>query len=139
MVASAHHGNLQGVSMSFKSSRDRAHGALVKATGPTFARIREDHRSASPRVQKFLDHLLEHLLDYDLNVSTAKRDTGIADNNFGREFKRAVAGLSPSFYIRALRFETVVRMLLESDVEIGRIAWVTGFRDGGTLTRALVA
>ena len=77
-------------------------------------------------VQLCMDHILEHLNDPALNVSSLAEELGVGRNLLQREIKSAV-GVSPVEFIRSLRLNEAKKMLCTYKQTISQVAYAVGF------------
>ncbi|APR82991.1 Transcriptional regulator, AraC family protein [Minicystis rosea] len=95
---------------------------------------RGPHRRLDPTERKRLfDYVAAHL-DGPLTVERLAHVLGLGAHHFSRVFHDNF-GQSPHRYIRDLRLDTALRLLVETDRSVSDIAGATGFSDQSHLTR----
>jgi AraC family transcriptional regulator len=88
---------------------------------------------ALDRVRAYIDaHLGEHITLEDL-----ARQVGVSRFHFAREFRHST-GESPMEYLRRIRIQYSLRLLLRRDATIGQVAARLGFADQSHFTRIFV-
>ena len=88
---------------------------------------------ALQRVRAYIDaHLGEHITLEDL-----ARQVGVSRFHFAREFRHST-GESPMEYLRRVRIQYSLRLLLRRDATIGQVAARLGFADQSHFTRIFV-
>ncbi len=117
--------------------RDRAQEALQAAAVTTLHRIRTEAEGLRPQLATLVHHVAENLFDPDLNVSSARRATGIRDQSLSTILRDSL-GKPLRIYIEEARMEVAERLLRTTDHEIGRISQAVGFACHSTFLRAFV-
>ncbi|MBW7971085.1 AraC family transcriptional regulator [Bradyrhizobium sp. BR 10289] len=79
---------------------------------------------------------IDERLDRDVPIDDIAAAFGLSRRHATRLFRRHT-GLSIGEYRNRQRVETARRMLVESSLPIGEIAWRTGFESGSGLSRAM--
>ncbi len=98
-------------------------------------RVREDRERAAPRLEEFLQRIEGSLFDRGLTVGAIRQSCRVGDNSIGSVFK-TVIGVAPSMYVLEARLEVSVRLLRDTEIEIGVIADRLGFGSPGSFSRS---
>lgn len=86
-------------------------------------------------VERAITHMRAHLGD-PLTIAELADAGGLPEHRLNAAF-RAVHGQSPYAYLSALRLREAMRLLAETSLPIGEIAYRTGHADQSALTRRL--
>ena len=108
---------------------------LMRAAGPSLARIRRDRRRVPERLEPLLTYLEEHLFDPGICVTKLRRDCGVRNNSIFIRFT-SILGRTPYAYIEDRRLETACRLLLETELKIWQIAELLGYSSLQVFSRA---
>jgi len=82
----------------------------------------------SPReelMNQVRSHVLRHVTEV-VEVSELARQHGMTRSHFAHHFK-GVTGVSPAAFVRQVKLQEVIRLLLRSDMKLDAIAAATGF------------
>lgn len=95
----------------------------------------DEVQPADNQVQQYIDYILEHLDDDDLNVNTMGKHFNMGRNRLQREIKVAT-GLTPVEFIRSVRLNEAQKMLKAGKHNISEIAYMTGFSNLSYFSRS---
>ncbi|MDL4820815.1 GlxA family transcriptional regulator [Actinomadura opuntiae] len=87
----------------------------------------------TPAIRAVQQWLPDHLTE-DLSVAELARRAGMSERSFARAF-RAETGGTPAAFVEGLRVEAARRLLETSDLTVGAIARMVGYKHGETLHR----
>lgn len=105
----------------------------VEQDEPLSSAIGHDHGSA---VVDEMRSAIDERLDEDVPLDDIADAFGLSRRHATRLFRRHT-GLSIGDYRNRQRVETARRLLAESTLSVGEIAWRTGFESGSALARAM--
>ncbi|MEM6264361.1 MAG: ATP-binding protein [Bacteroidota bacterium] len=78
--------------------------------------------------------ILDHLDDSNYRGDSLGKDMGMSRTNFHRKIK-ALTGLSPSHFIRAVRLDQAMALMRNEELQISEIAYMTGFTNPNYFNR----
>ena len=107
---------------------------LQQYSGDTLATIDRDISAASGKVVNVLQTVRARLFDATLNVNALKAQH-FPGRDLATPFRKQV-GVSPGQYITKKRLEVAERLLLETDLELWRIAQMVGYSGLPTFGKA---
>jgi AraC family transcriptional regulator len=123
-----------------KAARDHLAAALLVATlswieqdEPLSSAIGHDHGNALVAEMR---SAIDGRLDEDVPLDELADVFGLSRRHVTRLFRQCT-GMSIGEYRNRQRIETARRLLTESTLSIGEIAWRTGFESGSALARAM--
>jgi len=87
----------------------------------------------TPAIRAVQQWLPDHLGE-DLSVAVLARRAGMSERSFARAF-RAETGSTPGAFVESLRVEAARRLLETTDLTVGAIARMVGYKHGETLHR----
>lgn len=102
---------------------------------PQFSAQMRAQPARTPAIRAVQLWLSDHL-DEDLTVAALARRAGMSERNFARAF-RAETGSTPATFVEDLRVEAAARLLETTDLTVGSIARVVGYRHAETLHRVV--
>lgn len=106
-------------------------GVLGQAVRSTF---REEKASIPPAwLVRVREALHEQFADPPLLADLA-RDADVHPDHLGRAFRRQY-GLTPGAYVRRVRLERAIRLIVDTGRPLAEIAYATGFADQSHMTR----
>jgi AraC-like DNA-binding protein len=108
---------------------------LTAAAAEPLSRIREDRERVEAGIRPMLVHLEDNLFDYNLNVTSLRRQCGVRDNGFSTRFTSAL-GKSPWAYIEQRRLETACWLLAETHLPVWQIGELVGYSGLHVFSRA---
>ena len=88
----------------------------------------------SKRLHAAYQYLLKHFQDSGLKMSDVAAEVNLGDSAFSHFFKKAT-NRSFSEYLIAMRLEHACKLLIESDDQISRIAFLSGFNNMANFNR----
>jgi AraC-like DNA-binding protein len=123
-----------------KAAQDHLVGALLVAVlsrieqdEPLSSAIRHDHGSTLVAEMR---SVIDERLDEDVPLDELADVFGLSRRHATRLFRQGT-GMSIGDYRNRQRIETARRLLAESTLPVGEIAWRTGFESGSALARAM--
>ncbi|MCB0844845.1 MAG: helix-turn-helix transcriptional regulator, partial [Bacteroidetes bacterium] len=87
---------------------------------------------------KVRELITKYMGDENFNVTILCKELGMSRSLLHKKMK-ALTGNSISHLIRTIRLDKARELLLNSDLQIGEIAYMLGFSDPGYLTRLFIA
>ena len=88
----------------------------------------------SKRLHAAYQYLMRHFQDSGLKMSDVAAEVNLGDSAFSHFFKKAT-NRSFSDYLIAMRLEHACKLLIESDEQISRIAFLSGFNNMANFNR----
>jgi AraC-like DNA-binding protein len=88
----------------------------------------------SKRLHAAYQYILRHFQDIGLKMSDVAAEVNLGDSAFSHFFKKAT-NRSFSDYLIAMRLEHACKLLIESDEQISRIAFLSGFNNMANFNR----
>jgi AraC-like DNA-binding protein len=92
----------------------------------------------SKRLHAAYQYILRHFQESSLKMSDVAAEVNLGDSAFSHFFKKAT-NRSFSDYLIAMRIEHACKLLIESDEQISRIAFVSGFNNIANFNRMFKA
>jgi len=96
------------------------------------------HKSAAKKIPEWVKELKEIIqdqIDTNLNLTEISKSLEINPSYLSREFSRHFNNLSFGEYIRKLRIEKAIELIMLSTYSLTEIAYLTGFSDQSHFTR----
>ena len=88
----------------------------------------------SKRLHAAYQYILQHFKESSLKMSDVAKEVNLGDSAFSHFFKKAT-NRSFSDYVIAMRIEHACKMLIESDEQVGRVAFLSGFNNIANFNR----
>lgn len=88
----------------------------------------------SKRLHAAYQYMLKHFQDSNMRMSDVAAEVNLGDSAFSHFFRKAT-NRSFSDYVIAMRLEYACKLLLESDEQISRIAFMSGFNNLANFNR----
>ena len=107
--------------------------SLIEQDEPLSSASGQDHGSALVAEMR---SVIEERLDEDVPLDELAETFGLSRRHATRLFRQCT-GMSIGDYRNRQRIETARRLLTESALSVGEIAWRTGFESGSALARAM--
>jgi AraC-like DNA-binding protein len=88
----------------------------------------------SKRLHAAYQYIMKHFKESSLKMSNVAAEVNLGDSAFSHFFKKAT-NRSFSDYVISMRIEHACKLLLESDEQIGRVAYLSGFNNLANFNR----
>lgn len=99
-----------------------------------FINLRSAQRK-TPEWVRELKQIIQDQVDSNLNLTEISKSLAINPSYLSREFSKHFDNLSFGEYIRKLRIEKAIKLMLENKFSLTEISYLTGFSDQSHFTR----